>query len=507
MTIGIQHFAQRNPNATSLIAPNGREWTRGELCELANRIARALRTSGIVEGKAIAIIAPNCAEYVAIYFGAIQAGIAVVPVNWHLARHEIHYILTDSAPRAVFFHESLDSSTLETVCGSCAPGSYIIGIGNRVGLRSLEQFVDGYSCDALPPGARGAMMAYTSATTGLPKAVQRRIVDASSTLEKVEQANRAIGILPEDGNVHLCASMLYHSAPLGGVDVALQLGHSVVLAGMWEPELLLRLIDLHKVTTTFMVPSMFVRLLKLPPPVRSRYSTASLRFLLHGAAPCPIEVKEQILEWFGDVVWESYGSTEASGTLVSAAEWRKYPGTVGRPLPGCAIKVCDSYGKEVPPGEVGLVYIRPITERFEYRGDVEKTGRAYLGDFVTVGDLGYLNEAGYLFLCGRSHDLIISSGMNIYPAEIERVLIMHVAVADCAVLPEPHELLGEVPKAYVQLREGFQKGPQMTATLLRYLSTRLSLMKVPKRIEYVTEIPRDPNGKLFRRRLGDAESR
>lgn len=504
MTLGFERFTKLDPDALALVAPSGREWTRGDLSQLVNRVTRALQAGGLAGGQAIAILAPNCAEYAAIYLAGIQAGLAVVPVNWHLAPDEICYILADSQPRALFVHETLEiAATIGAEYGSRAR---VVCIGEHDGLTSLEQFIAGHSPDPVPPGPDGWMMAYTSATTGRPKAVDRVAVDRAETLEKIARANKTLGILPEDGNVHLCASMMYHSAPLAGVDVALQFGHPAIIAGSWTPELLLSLIDRYRVTTTFMVPSMFIRLLKLPLEVRNRYSTSSLRFLLHGAAPCPPEVKERILDWFGDVVWEAYGSTEASGTIVNSAEWRKYPGTVGRPIHGSAVKIYDAAGNELPPGRVGLVYIRPHTEHFVYKGDEEKTGRAYIGEFLTVGDLGYLNEEGYLFLCGRSGDLIISSGMNIYPAEIETVLVLHPAVTDCAVLPEPHELLGEVPKAFVQLEAGQVGGPRMTIDLLKYLSARLSPMKVPKRIAYVERIPRDPNGKLFKRKLPAART-
>jgi len=247
---------------------------------------------------------------------------------------------------------------------------------------------------------------------------------------------------------------------------------------------------------------MFVRLVKLPPAVRERYSTASLRFVTHGAAACPPDVKRAMLEWWGNIIWESYGATEVQGTIVNAEEWLRYPGTVGRPMPGSAVKILDIDGNELPPLEVGFIYLTPHTgDRFEYKGDPEKTRRSYRGDFVTVGDLGYLNEDGYLFICDRSNDLIISSGMNIYPAEIETVLVQHRLVADCAVLAEPHELLGEVPKAFVQLVPGATPGPTVTADLLHFLGERLAAMKLPKRVEYVSELPRDPNGKLYKRLL------
>lgn len=347
-------------------------------------------------------------------------------------------------------------------------------------------------------------MAYTSATTGRPKAVRLPARDRAEVLAQILQVNASLGLFPEDGNVHLCASMLYHAAPLGGVEVALDMGHRVILVGHWQPEPLLELIDRHRVTTTFMVPAMFVRLLKLPEVARRRWSTASLRFVMHGAAPCPQEVKRRMIEWWGNVIWEAYGATESHGTIVSANEWLQRPGTVGRAMAGSEVRILDEAGRELPPFVIGRVYLRQRQgDRFEYKGDPEKTRASYCGELVTVGDLGYLDDAGYLFLAGRNNDLIISSGMNIYAAEIELVLQQHPQVRDCAVLGEPHELLGEVPKAFIELEADAVASPALSAELLRFVGTHLSAMKLPKRITYVERIPRDPNGKLYKRLLRD----
>lgn len=508
MNVGLQHFADERPDFVALVDPSGREWSRTQLCGLTNRLARALLDTGVRPGDAIAVVAPNCAEYIAAYIAGQQAGLKVVPVNWHLAGDELAFVLGDSQARAVLVHESLGQRVLDTVSKHASPEALLIAIGEAAGYASLGKLVEGYSAEPLGIPAAGQMMAYTSATTGRPKAVLRRRHDPRAALENTVRANKMLGILPEDDNVHLCASMLYHSAPLGGVDVALQMGHRVILAGLWQPELLLQLIERHRVTTTFMVPAMFIRLLKLPAEVRRRYSTASLRAVVHGAAPCPTDVKRAMVEWWGNIVWEAYGSTEANGTIVSTDEWLRRPGTVGRPFPGAAVKIMDEDGHELPPYEVGLVYLRPaLGDRFEYKGDPEKTRRCYRGDYITVGDLGYVDEDGYLFIRGRSSELIISSGMNIYPAEIETVLMEHPLVRDCAVLGEPHALLGEVPKAVVELETGVRAEPMLTAALIEFVGKRLSAMKLPKRIEYVERIPRDPNGKLYKRLLSDGGDR
>lgn len=501
MQAGFHHFVKTEPGAVAVVDPRGRQWSRDELAGLANRLANGFRASGLAVGDVVAIIAPNCAEYLAAYLAGIEAGLAIVPVNWHLTEDEVSHVLEDSGTRAVVAHAALSPRLLETLADD-AQLELRVSVGEVPGYVSIRDFVASQSPQRPDTGARGRMMAYTSATTGRPKAVKLPERNAEAALEHIVRSNAALGIFPEDENVHLCASMLYHSAPLGGAEIALQMGHRVVLVDRWEPELLLRLIDTHRVTTTFMVPTMFVRLLKLPPETRKRYSTVSLRFVTHGAAPCPADIKRRMIDWWGQIIWESYGATEVQGTVASTADWLRFPGTVGKPLPGSAVRVLDEQGRELPPFETGLVYLKPHTgDRFEYKGHPEATRRAYHGDFITVGDLGYLNDEGYLFLCDRSADLIISSGVNIYPAEIESVLVGHAGVRDCAVTGEAHELLGQVPKAFVELEPEFTPSPALTADLLRFVGARLAAAKLPKRIEYVASLPRDPNGKLYKRLL------
>jgi long-chain acyl-CoA synthetase len=502
MDVGLRHFAEKNPHATAIVDPQGRHWSRGEFCGLVDQLTHAFADSSLRPGDAVAILSPNCAEYLAVYFAGLQTGLFVVPINFHLAEAEIEFVLADADCRAVISNAALGPNLLTAIERMRPNGAHLISIGEAPGYTSLAELVRNRPATRPDTITPGRMMAYTSATTGRPKAVKLPPQNAQAALERIVRANAVLGTFPEDDNTHLGTSMLYHSAPLRGAQVALEMGHRVVLVDLWRPEQLLQLIDEFRVTTTFMVPAMMVRLVRLPQSVRERYSVRSLRFVAHGGAPCPADVKRAIIEWFGPVVWETYGSTEASGTLVNSEEWLKYPGTVGRPFLGSGIKICDEHGQELPPNRPGLIYILPHTgDRFEYKGDPEKTQRAYRGDYVTVGDIGYLNEQGFLFLLDRSANLIISSGMNIYPAEIETVLAQHPAVADCAVLGVPHELLGEVPKAFVQLEPDYRPGPEMTLALLQYLGSRISPAKVPKRIEYLAGIPRDPNGKLYKRLL------
>lgn len=505
--VGFQHFARHDGEFVAVVDPRGRRWSRRELCDLVNRTARAFVAAGLHAGDAVAIVAPNCAEYLAVHLAAIEAGLLVVPVNWHLADDELAFVLEDSEARAVIAHERLGAARIAALLVRGSRARIFVSIGRAPGFTPLHAFVNAQPPDSLATRAPGRVMAYTSATTGRPKAVLLPLRNALPALQKTIEWHVSLGIEPENDNVHLCASMLYHSAPLDGAVTALHMGHRVVLADRWTPEMLLQLIERHRVTTSFMVPTMFVRLLKLPEDARRRFASRSLRFVIHSGAPCPIDVKRTMIEWWGPIIWESYGAAEVQGTVVSPEEWLARPGTVGRPIAGSQLKILDDEGRKLPPGEVGLIYMTPHTgDRFQYKGDPDKTRSSRRGEFVTVGDIGYVDEAGYLFVCDRSAELIVSSGMNIYPAEIEQVLVQHPAVTDCAIYGVPHELFGHVPRALVQPRRGAEAGPKLTSELLQFLATRLSAMKLPRRVDYTARIPRDPNGKLHRRLLPGAAS-
>jgi long-chain acyl-CoA synthetase len=321
-------------------------------------------------------------------------------------------------------------------------------------------------------------------------------------MRKFVEWHLALGVSLADDNVHLCSAMLYHAAPLEAVRNALEMGHAVVLMGSWDAADMLNAIERFRVTTAFMTPTMFVRLLQLPAEERERRSVRSLRFVVHGGAPCPPDVKRRMVEWWGPILWEAYGATEAQGTIASTEEWLRRPGTVGRAIAGSRIAILDDSGRELPPGEIGFVYVAPYTgERFEYLGDEPKTRACVRGDLVCVGDRGFVDAEGYLFLCGRETDLIISSGVNIYPAEIENALIAHPAVVDCAVVGSSDRLLGQTPRAIVQLRSDAVPSVELTRDLLAFLGTRLAAMKLPRHIEYRDRVPRDANGKLLRRAL------
>ena len=504
--LGFWNFARSNPQALAIVDPEGRETTRGELHAECNRLVHALRALGLARGDAFAVLSPNSREFLALYLAAAQGGFYMVPLNWHLAAPEVAYILQDSGAKAFFAAGRVGAvATAAADEAGLAPAARI-AIGAIPGFRDWTALLADASSAEPAERRAGTVMNYTSGTTGRPKGVRRALPDidpdTASTMAALFLG--IFGIQPESGNVHLVGSPLYHTAVLQYSSMSLHLGHAVVIMEKWEPEAMLALIDRRRVTFSHMVPTQFVRLLKLPEETRARYDVSSTRHMIHAAAPCPPEVKRQMIEWWGNSIQEYYAATEGGGTVVNAEEWLAHPGTVGRPWPGAGVRILDESGNDLPAGQQGTVYMKLNPQlQFEYKGDPDKTRGNRVGDWFTVGDIGYLDGEGYLFLCDRKIDMIISGGANIYPAEIENVLILHPAVADCAVFGVPDEDWGEAIKAVVQLRAGVEGDEAMNESIMAFLGERLARMKLPRSIDYLPELPRDPNGKLYKRKLRD----
>jgi long-chain acyl-CoA synthetase len=506
---GLWNWAEQDPAKLALVDPDERLWTRGELVAASHRVSHGLRALGLQRGDAVAICAPNCAEYYLVHFACQELGLYLVPLNWHLAPAEIAYIARDSEARVFVAHERIEAAA-KALADSPIPASHRFAVGRLAGFRPFEEI--GANQPATPPPGRsaGAVMNYTSGTTGHPKGVRRPLpaADPDTAAGAMTGLLSLFGIQPETGNVHLAGSPLYHTAVLVWSQTSLHHGHAVVLMDKWEPEPCLRLIEKYRVTTTHMVPTQFHRMLALPAEVRARYDCSSTRHMVHAAAPCPPDVKRRMLEWWGDSIWEYYAATEGGGTLISPQEWLRYPGSVGRIWPGTDVRVFDDSGRELPTGEQGTIYFKvPASGDFEYKGDAEKTRKNRLrterGEYFTVGDVGYFNSDGYLFLCDRKIDMIISGGANIYPAEIENALLAHPKVADVAVFGIPNDDWGEEIKAVVEPAPGIAAGPDLTRELLEFCAERLARMKWPRSIDYLPELPRDPNGKLYKRKLRD----
>ncbi len=503
--MGFWNFAQRSPEKLALVDPDERQWTRGELFAESNRIAHGLRALGLVRGDCVAVVLENCAEFFQIHLAITQIGMYMTPINNHLTGPEIAYIVADSGAK-VF----IGSGRFGDVCRAARaavdlPADHCFSVGHVEGFLPLEALKSGQP--ATLPGERtaGQVMNYTSGTTGKPKGVRRGLVPISPDLVATLTTGflGMFGLKPEDDNVHICGSPLYHTAVLVFSSSSLHLGHSVVLMDKWEPEEMLRLISTYRVTQSHMVPTQFNRLLKLSEDVRSQYDVSSLRAMIHAAAPCPIETKWKMLDWWGDSIYEYYAATEGGGTLVAPKEWRERPGTVGRAWPNADVKIYDDKQQELGANQVGTIYMLLGQANFEYKDAQGKTRENRIGNYFTVGDVGELDDAGYLFLRDRKTDMIISGGANIYPAEIEAELIQHPKIADVAVFGIPNDDWGEEIKAVVQVAEGISAGDALTKEIFAWCKDRLAKMKTPRTIDYLDELPRDPNGKLYKRKLRD----
>jgi len=502
--VGFWKLAQEDPSRVAVIEPDGRETSAGALLRAANQVVHALRARGLGRGDTIAAVLGNEVAMLELFLAAWQAGWYLTPINGHLAAPEIAYIVEDSGAKVVVCSDRTAEVTRRALASLSFPEEARFTTGSQSGFASYASLKAGQR-DALPDDrAAGATMTYTSGTTGKPKGVRRPLVPASP--EVVGESNAMFlmlfGIQPKVG-VHLVVSPLYHTAVLNFCSNHLHFGHTVVLMDKWSPEGMLEQIARHRVTSTHMVPTQFRRLLSLPAEVKRAADVSSLRHVIHSAAPCPVDVKRQMLGWWGEVIYEYYAASEGGGTTATPGDWLTHPGTVGKAWPISRLKVVRDDGVACAPGEVGTVYMSMGQHRFEYHRDKKKTESSWRDDFFTVGDAGYLDAEGFLFLCDRKSDLIISGGVNIYPAEIEAVLHGHPAIADVAVFGVPDDDWGESIKAVVEPAPGAEPGAVLAAEVLAYCREHLAAFKCPRTVDFTAALPRDPNGKLYKRKLRD----
>jgi long-chain acyl-CoA synthetase len=494
----IATWAAQFPKRTAVTSRFG-ERTWASLNANANRLVRTLREAGLESGDSIAIISRNRPEFVETLAAASRSGLRFTPINFHLKAEEIGYIVDNCDARAFIADASLGEAPLEAL--RLAPGVRLaLSIGGSLsGFDDYASAIAGFSGEDIPDPQLGSRMLYTSGTTGRPKGVYRK--------DRIADAPQGSGTVSDYRPGEDCALVTgpgYHAAPLS-IDIITPLtsGASIVMMDKWDAEETLRLISTHKVTHTHMVATMFHRLLQLPGDVRSRFDLSSLRRVIHGAAPCPVHVKRAMIEWLGPIIWEYYAATEGGGGfLVGSEEWLKKPGTVGKPGPGFDNRILDDDGNPVPPGTVGTIYMKaPEKGRFEYYKDAEKTGRSYRGDYFTLGDMGYFDTDGYLFLTGRTAELIIAGGVNIYPVEVDNELLKHPAVQDVCTVGVPNEEWGEEVKSVVCLRQGHNASADLAEELIRWTRDRLAGFKCPRTIDFVEAIPRSDAGKVQRKEV------
>ncbi len=503
--IGFWRIAESDPDRLAVVDPEGGEVHYGELRDLVNRISHGFEALGLRKGDHVAISLPNGVEHLALLLAAIQSGLYITSINWHLVGPEIAYILGDAESKLFVSHEEFAVEAQRAADEAGLPGDARFAIGPVPGFRAFSELIDGRSAERPEEPQTGSVMFYTSGTTGRPKGVRRKLPEAhpDDAAAAMMGLFMQFGVAPHDDHVHITVAPLYHGAPNNWATTSLHCGHPVILMDRFTPEGMLERIEKYRVTHSHVVPTIFHRLLALPREIRDRYDISSLRTMIHAAAPCPVETKWKMLDWWGDVIWEYYSATEIGGTIIDPADWRRHPGTVGLPFPRAEVKIFDDDGNELPTGQSGKIYMRIEGNEFEYYKDQDKTRKAERGGFYTVGDIGYLDEDGYLFLNDRANDMIIVGGVNIYPAEIEGVLQQQEKIADVAVFGVPNADTGEEIKAVVELAPGADDDDATRAEIMEYCIGRLAKQRWPRSIDFTNEMPRDPSGKLYKRKLRD----
>ncbi len=503
--LGFWKIAAADPDRVALVEPDHTEHTAGELLASCNQVVHALRAFGLDKGDVVAILMPNCAAFLEVLLAVQQAGWYVVPVNYHLVGPEIAYIINDSEAKAFITHAAFAKEALRAMEEVSLDPAYRFAIGQIEGFRPYSELTQGQPTTLPEDRSAGGLMNYTSGTTGKPKGVKRPLppIDPDTMAEMGSFLNLLFTIPAFEDNVHITVAPLYHTAVGQFTQNALHAGHRVILMDKWTPEGTLERIDRYQVTTSHMVPTMFHRLLQLPEQERVRYDVSSLRCVIHSAAPCPVPTKHRMLEWWGPVIWEYYAATEGGGTVANPQDWLARPGTVGNAWPGSEVVILDDEGNDLPTGQVGTVWMKMGDRTFEYHGDKEKTEKSWNDrGFFTVGDAGEMDSDGFLFLRDRKVDMIIAGGVNIYPAETESVLLQHPKVGDCAVFGIPDEAMGEAIKATVQPAEGVST-EGLEQELIDYCLENLAKYKVPRSVDFLVDFPRDPNGKVYKRKLRD----
>ncbi len=505
----LETHAIQHPDRTALVDATG-SLTWAQFNRRVNRLINGLRALGLGAGDLLCIYAGNCREYYEIMAAASHAGILFVPVNWHFTAEELAYVIDNSGSKVLIAGREFTDVAAAAVARNETPTleKCLTMGGAAAGFDDYEAFVDG-APDSEPEGqVLGGPMFYTSGTTGRPKGVRSASKSGPPPIESMLMMGAGLTnmlSIPPDGVTLICGPV-YHSAQWAFSYLPLIAGSTVVMRHKFDPADLLALIDAHQVTNVHLVPTQFHRLLGVDEARKAAFDGSSLKAVWHGAAPCPPEVKRRMIEWWGDVVYEYYGSTEGSiVTTASAEEWRERPGTLGKQTPMVELRIVRDDGTPADVGESGQIYVRNLMGTdFEYHKEPGKTADVHLEPGVfTFGDIGYLDADGYLFMSDRKIDMIISGGVNIYPAEIEATLLGHPAVQDAAVFGIPDDEFGEAVKGAVELKPGQRPTEELAAELIGHCRAHLAGYKAPRSIDFVDALPRHETGKLYKRLLRD----
>ena len=498
------HAGKTPDRPAYIIAETGETLTFGELDRRSNQIAQLFYSLGLAPGDHVALLLENGLPFVEICWAAQRAGLIYTAISRYLKADEIAYIVRDCAAKVFVTSPACAAETRGLMDSGDAPISFMTGEAAS-GFRAFDAEVAAQPATPVANEFAGRDMLYSSGTTGRPKGVE-----TSLTPTPLGLLNPVLKLLCVDmcgvneNSVYLSPAPLYHAAPLRFTMTAVAVGATVVVMRHFDAEAYLQYVEKYRATQSQLVPTMFVRLLKLPPEARARYDISSLRGAVHAAAPCPVEVKQQMIDWWGPILIEYYAGTEGNGvTIINSREWLAHRGSVGRAYVGHIRIVDEQKGETVAPRVNGVVYFED-GPAFVYRNDPAKTKSAYIRDgWSTLGDIGYLDEDGYLYLTDRKANMIISGGVNVYPQETEDVLIGHPQVLDVAVFGVPDEDLGEVVKAVVQLRDPSRASPELAAELIAFCRDRISAIKCPRSVDFEQDLPRTPTGKLLKRELRD----
>ncbi len=502
------HLEQHGDKPALIMAGSGFTQTFAELDAAANRLSRLLRAAGLQPGDHIAMCMENHDRYLEIVWGCHYAGLVYTCTSSRLTSHELEYIINDCGARAYITSKYKADQAAEIISTTPNVELRLMLDGTIDGYESYETATAGQSPEPLDEGrVAGLDMLYSSGTTGMPKGITRPF--PNTPLESTPGGVMALLQLlfgMDDTKTYLSPAPFYHAAPLRFCLATHAIGATIVAMEHFDPEEYLRLVEQHDITHSQVVPTMFIRMLKLPEDVRTKYDVSSLECVIHAAAPCPVPVKQQMIEWFGPVIREYYAGSEGNGFVYCDSQsWLAHPGTVGSPI-NCVVHIVGEDGNDVPQGESGTVYFEGGAE-FEYHNDPEKTKSSrHPKGWSTLGDVGYLDADGFLYLTDRKAYMIISGGVNIYPQEAENVLVTHPKVVDVAVFGVPNDDFGEEVKAVVQPVEmpaDDAAAAALASELIQFCRTELADVKCPRSIDFRAELPRHPTGKLYKRLLKD----